>query len=301
MVANFQEQTTSFQMDSPQIIDRLVAMRRQEDTYKCSDYLSCVESLVGDKATSLKLVNADCRTKTLQWCSQVAEFCKFDNETVCIAMSNMDRFLSTEQGKVYILDRKDFQLVAICAFYTAVKLSEAKELDISLLSEISKGSYSTESIARMEWEMLSALNWRMHPPTAFSFIHHLLAFLPSSALAPSLKDGFIRHARHQADLAVMDYGLVTCNPSTIGVASILNTLEGLDECYFSGPARDAFVKNLSNVLKIDINSRDVREVRERLQSTLIARSEKSKRCESPTKQSRSSKRPRSPVSVCRKL
>jgi hypothetical protein len=285
-----------------QAIDRLVAMRHQEErSYKCMDYLTCIANNCGGDLNTSKIVNAECRLKMLQWCTQVANFCKFDGETVCIAMSHMDRFLSTEQGRSYLLDRKDFQLVAICAFYIAVKLSEPRELDISLLSEISKGAYSTDRIAQMEREMLTALNWRMHPPTALGFMHCAFEMLPSLTLEPSIKEAIIDHARQQSNIAVSDYALIMYNKSTVAVASLLNTLEVVDDEYFPIAARRQFVLEMMNVLQIDIKDRALQKIKHRLNAVIATRDMKpsSSPAASPNK-SRSNKRPRSPVSVCRK-
>mmetsp|Transcript_12483 Transcript_12483/g.15653 ORF Transcript_12483/g.15653 Transcript_12483/m.15653 type:complete len:299 (+) Transcript_12483:65-961(+) len=297
MLANNQEQTIT-----AQAIDRLVAMRHQEErSYKCTDYLAYVANNCGGDLNTSKIVNAECRLKMLQWCTQVADFCKFDSETVCIAMTHMDRFLSTEQGGPFLLDRKDFQLVAICAFYIAVKLSEPRELDISLLSEISKGAYSTDRIAQMEREMLTALNWRMHPPTALSFTHCALEMLPSSVLKPSIKEAIIDHAQHQSNIAVSDYTLIMYSKSTVAVASLLNTLEVVDDGYFPIAARRQFLLEVMNVLQIDVNDRALQNIKDRLNMVSVTRDMKpsSPPTASPNK-TKSNKRPRSPVSVCRK-
>merc|ERR1719410_1004236 len=162
-----------------EISDRFAAMRKQEECfYKKSDYLGqlnfSLNTLYG------KPIDEDCRSKMATWCFQVVEFCNFSRETARLAMSYLDQFLGTKEGGLVLYDRKDFQLAAMVSLELAVKIHEPKELDMSLLSELSKGSYSILELTKMEKKILSALNYRMCPPTASSFANYLLELLPKN-------------------------------------------------------------------------------------------------------------------------
>jgi len=91
-----------------EVADRLKVMRRQEDTiYFCPDYLK--------ETKSPRMINELYRTKMVMLCFQCAnyEICKREN--VIIAISYLDRFLSSGTPRAIntIKNRKDYQLATM--------------------------------------------------------------------------------------------------------------------------------------------------------------------------------------------
>ena len=221
-------------MDFQDIISTVEVMRMQEETgYRCKDYLHQQEPQlasvhVAQSATIIPSapVDADCRFKMAQWCYQVVEFCKFNAETVAISMNYLDRYLSTPVGRHCLTDRKTFQLAAMVCLYTAVKIHEPEAMEPKVVAGLSRGAYTEQQVTDMEVSILTAIQWRMNPPTALSFAHSFLALLSAkNILTDSEKDAVFELAKFQTEAAVNEYELTTVCPSTIALAAVLNAID----------------------------------------------------------------------------
>lgn len=220
MNANLSEKAGFMNEDERHTIDRIQTMMKQVQFYHSIGDFSGTNL---EKATS----TASCRMKMCKWCYQLVDYFKFSRETVQIGMSYFDRFLSTDQGRQYPQDRSGFQLACITCMYIAIKVHEPMELDVALLCDLSRGSYSVSEITKMEQVILHALHWRLNPPTATSFVKHFFSLLPSSIVHD--KSDRLHNALHQAELSVFDYSLVlTATSLTIATAAVSNALKGTD-------------------------------------------------------------------------
>ena len=71
-----------------------------------------------------------------------------------------------------------------------------------------------------------ALNWHVHPPTAFCFARHLLHLYPPSASSPvDSRHDILELARFLTELSVIDYFFVNKKSSFVGLAALLNAME----------------------------------------------------------------------------
>jgi len=228
-------------IDAGEIVDAIEIMRLQEETsYKIRDYLA--ES-AGIRKRASKPVDGDCRIKMSEWCYQVVDFCKFRRETVGIGMSYLDRYLCTPEGKSALCNRKEYQLAAMTALYIAIKLHEPLEMETSLLADLSRGCYTEMEFVEMEQIMLQALKWRVNGPTALGFVLHYLKFLPDS-VHPAVAEAIFDYARYQTELAIADQSFVSTKPSEVGLAALLNALEGMDTMLMSLKVQSKFIRNL---------------------------------------------------------
>jgi hypothetical protein len=225
-----------------QVIETIAAMLHQEQTgYGKQDWtqLAQLESAAAPTCTaqgplhhhSPDLVDVDCRSKMATWCIQVVDFCKFSRETVEIAMSNLDRYMVTPAGRAARNDRSIYQLACMAALYTAVKIHEPESMDPKLVSRLSQGVFSSKDVEAMEANLLMALNWRVNPPTALSFVRKLMELIPEDALNGEMRHTVIDVAKFQTELAIHEYQFVTVEPSTIAYCTLINSMEslGLDE------------------------------------------------------------------------
>jgi hypothetical protein len=82
-------------MDSEQTLTTIHAMRRQEDRgYTVDDYLArlpppTAHDVDGDDLVAP--VDAACRQVMANWCCEIASFCKYQRETVAVALNILDR------------------------------------------------------------------------------------------------------------------------------------------------------------------------------------------------------------------
>jgi hypothetical protein len=218
-------------MNINDITATLQAMRIQEAKgYQCSDYLCSQRRPKNLKRPQAGIchalpVDAECRFKMAEWCYQVVDFCKFSRETVSIAMSYLDRYLATEVGAPALIDRKVFQLAAMTSLYTAIKIHEPEAMEPKVVANLSRGTYAEQQVIDMELSILGAIQWRMNPPTALSFINSLFALLPEGIMSQAERDAVYELCKYQTELAVNESSLIAVDASIIAFGALLNALE----------------------------------------------------------------------------
>jgi hypothetical protein len=206
---------------------RLGQQQHQEHTPSSSSRSSSAAPLHHFPET----VDIECRSKMATWCIQIVDFCKFTRETAEISMSHLDRFLATPAGAAALHDRTLYQLASMAALYTAVKIHEPEAMDPKLVSNLSRGAYSAADVEAMERQLLSALSWRVNPPTCLSFVRKLMELIPVEAMDQEMLRTAFELTKFQTELAVHDFQFVTVKPSVVAYCSLMNSLEslGLDD------------------------------------------------------------------------
>lgn len=217
------EQQSPFAAPSTDILE---CMRKQEKSYVCQDYLHQEDGNVRQRlALPQSAINVACRTSMMQWMQTVVNFIGFDPETVEIAMSYLDRFLTTAAGQEAIHCRTIYQLAAMTALYTAVKINCAEALTPKLLAELSQGAYEADQFEEMERILLEAIQWRVTVPTSASFVRETLEILPQSLFCnEETLEAVQDMARVQAEFAIGDFDLLTVKRSVIAFAAVHNSL-----------------------------------------------------------------------------
>jgi len=250
-------------------LETIAAMRHQEDTgYVKADFLQQRQQETAPHHLPLNIdIDVDCRNKMAEWCYQVVKFCKFDRESVEIAMNYLDRFLLTPAGAPALQDRNIYQLASMTTLYTAIKIHERQAMNPQLVSMLSQGTYTPEQIEQMEATILSALEWRMNPPTILSFAREYLELIPSEALSETERKAASEIAVVQAEAAVADYKLITTPASLIAYCTVMNSLEsmGIDLKLLK------YVEIvLGQAIGIDCNADDAIEVQRYLHSAIAS-------------------------------
>lgn len=167
-------------------------------------------------------VDAGSRTAIATWCDQVADTLSFSRETVSLAMSYFDRYLSSGKGQSgdSLQSKDQFQLAAIASFYLAIKLNEPIVMGIDHMSRMTRGFYSEEEIATMEQDILFSLEWRVSGPTPMDFVRHLVELLPES-VHRSCAEGMLQIAEMKMEFAKSDIFFSRYKPSIVGVGCIM--------------------------------------------------------------------------------
>lgn len=245
-------------------IASIEAMRMQEETgYRTEDYMLSeqAEPEVPSANGPQQPVDKECRTKMSEWCFQVVDFCKFNRETVSIAMSFLDRFLMTPEGQEAVNDRKVFQLAAMTSLYTAIKVHEPEAMEPKVVASLSRGAYTEDEVTDMERRILMAIQWRMNPPTAMSFVHHFMALLDEGSMKESEIVGTLELAKYQTELAVNCYDFVGVDASTIAFAALTNALQCAD---VSRDVEYTFMSRITQASNINADSDVVFNVQDQL-------------------------------------
>jgi hypothetical protein len=155
-----------------------------------------------------------------------------------------------------LLDRNLFQLAAMTALYTAVKIHEHEAMDPNLVSTLSRGAHSPQAVEAMEKRMLNAIQWRVNPPTAMSFVRNMLDLVPEHLIDASQRETLMELTQLQVDLALMDYEFGQCPASSIAFASLLNAIDSVttDGMFYAN-----FESTMSKAILIDLEAiRDIR-------------------------------------------
>jgi Cyclin, N-terminal domain len=162
-------------------------------------------------------------------------------------------------------------LTSLTTLHLAIKLHDSKKIKINTLANLSRGQFGPKHIEDMEWKVLAALKWKLHPPTQYAFVSHLLLFLPSEASHAVRKELF-ELSRYLTELAVCDSFFVAVNNSTVAFASILNVMEDMSYTRLSAGIREKFLREL--MLRIGMNHRSdsVVAARDRLKTMFAATS-----------------------------
>lgn len=245
-------------MHSEQIISTIQAMCHQETQgYSCGDYLQQYSDAENESDKKKIAVSREVRAKLVDWCYSIVDFCRFNRETVAIAISVLDRFLLSDLGLVTLQEPTIYQLAAMTSLYLSIKIHEPEAMDPELVSNLSHGAYTIEQVEAMEYAILQAVDWRVNTPTSLAFVRHYLDLLPSKVLDKATKSIAYDLCLNQTEVAVKDYKFVTVKNSTAAFVCLMNSLESL--CIDS-KTYDYVSRILARVIDVDASSRPVSDM-----------------------------------------
>lgn len=196
-------------------LDTIRAMYLQENAYKLNEGVSFTERGLSS------------RRKMLLFFYELASRIETSRETVEVAMSYLDRFLASEAGSSAFKDKRMFQLAATTCLYVSQKAHESVAITPVLLSELSRGAFSARDVEEMELNIAKTLQWRLHPPTAVSFVRQYLDLLPSMVITRDVSLAVSNLARSQTEFSIEDSRLMGERKSYIAYIALLNAVEHL--------------------------------------------------------------------------
>lgn len=106
------------------------------------------------------------RTILVDWLVEVGEEYRLHNETLCLAVSYIDRFLS-----VMSVVRAKLQLVGTAAMFIAAKYEEIYPPDVGEFVYITDNTYTKKQVLRMEQLILKVLTFDLCVPTTSVFLN----------------------------------------------------------------------------------------------------------------------------------
>lgn len=209
-------------VDMDNQVSTIKAMLQQEQSgYLVRDYLADLPEC----SSFGQPVDAAARSAIAGWCTKIMGVCDYNRETATVAMSYLDRFSASPEGYQILLDRKKYQLAALSCLYLAVKVHENNVLAPHLVARLSNGERSSEDIETMELQILQALKWRVHPPTAQSFVLNFLDIVSGTTLDSHTREVVLNLAQYQIDASLVHYEFCVTQASRIGAAALLNAAE----------------------------------------------------------------------------
>ena len=224
-----------FDLPTIDLIDRLDVMLSQEDQpqYIAKDYLhsrSKQHSRDLLSRSKSKQVNPASRAKIVRWLYDIVDYFHLERSTVAMAMSYVDRFMSTPSARASRKNITSYQLTCLACLFVAIKVLDVTHLDIDLLVKASRGCYERQEILDMEKEVLDALGWRVCDATSSCIANHLLGLLTKVVpMDTTVVESLVDFTRLQIELSVAEYDIcVLRRPSNVALAAVLNSMELLD-------------------------------------------------------------------------
>ncbi|XP_022178942.1 cyclin-A2 [Myzus persicae] len=143
------------------------------DTYTCElyYYLRDVEKLHRPKPGYMRRqpdVTYSMRAILVDWLVEVAQEYKLQNETLYLAVSFIDRFLS-----LMSVVRAKLQLLGTAAMFVASKYEEIYPPDVSEFVYITDDTYTKKQVLKMEQLILKVLGFDVSNPTTVIFLTHI--------------------------------------------------------------------------------------------------------------------------------
>lgn len=111
-------------------------------------------------------ISPSMRTILVDWLVEVGEEYRLQNETLCLAISYIDRFLS-----VMSVVRAKLQLVGTAAMFIAAKYEEIYPPDVGEFVYITDNTYTKTQVLRMEQLILKVLKFDLCVPTTSVFLN----------------------------------------------------------------------------------------------------------------------------------
>jgi hypothetical protein len=230
--------------DTEATIFTLQAMLKQEEAcYHVSDIFQNLP----EKTSRAEPVDAAARMAIAKWVINIMDACHYQREIAAVTMSCLDRFLSTSDGYSVLLNRSEYQLAALSAVYTSVKIHCPQALSPDLVARLSQGSFSRQDIERMERRILNSIQWRVNPPTALSFLRSYLDLIPSHSLDEQSRKVIVDLVALQTDLSVTEYKFATEKASHVALGSLMNAME----CIFANDLD--FCDDVAELISVCIN------------------------------------------------
>lgn len=247
------------------VLDRLRAMIIQEDTHYA--YESYFPNTSWEEMELQAQLNASWREKICQWSYNVVDHFDLPREVVAISLDLFDRYLATRGNQC---SGNMALLASLTTLHIAIKVHSEKNIKVSTLASLSRGQFGAEHIEQMEWRLMNALGWKLHPPTLFAFVSHLLMVFPSD-VHHSVRKELFEVAIYMAELSVCDSFFVKYPASTVAIAAIINVMEDLPLSRLSPRSRDEFWATLSHHVS-GFHPADIAAARDRLRAMFAASS-----------------------------
>lgn len=157
------------------------------------------------------------RTILVDWLVEVSDEYKLQGETLALAVSYIDRFLSFMS-----VVRAKLQLVGTAAMFIAAKYEEIYPPDVSEFVYITDDTYTKTQVLRMEQLMLKVLSFDLTVPTS-------LVFINSYCVMNDVPDKVKYLAMYLCELSLLEADpYLTYKPSKIAAGALALARRALD-------------------------------------------------------------------------
>jgi len=150
------------------------------------------------------------RSSVVDWLIQVQQYLSLSDVTLHLAVANFDLVIS-----LVAFDKDEVQLLGLACLQLAAKVEEDCAPAPSLLLPLTGGVYSKQDLARVEQEVIRALDWRLRKTTSAVFLHYYSEILGKG------KKVVFKLARAILDLCLTEIWYGTVQPSHLASTALL--------------------------------------------------------------------------------
>ncbi|XP_062204163.1 cyclin-A3-2-like [Phragmites australis] len=158
-------------------------------------------------------VTANMRTILVDWLVEVAEEYKLVADTLYLAVSYIDRFLSANA-----LSRDKLQLLGVAATLIAAKYEEISPPHVEDFCYITDNTYTKQELVKMESNILKLLKFELGNPTIKTFLRRFTRSSLEDKKRSILLLEFL--GSYLAELSLLDYGCLRFVPSVVAASAV---------------------------------------------------------------------------------
>lgn len=218
------------------------------------------------------------------WACAVCHTFNIDNIVLEVAFNVLDRYIAVELSSDEIggnlpVTREDFHLFSMVSIYIASKIfNRHQKLELSDLIDMAQNYYTQDDITTTECDILSALNWHVHPPTVMDYCDVYLTLFPqhqhnhqsysnetessnsssSTSSSPSLpspsnmteKQILECKCKYIAEAALDDEYFLDKAHSVIALAVVLLATDASRGCGRDPTALQTFLQNIQGIVNV---------------------------------------------------
>ncbi|KAK4377235.1 hypothetical protein RND71_003531 [Anisodus tanguticus] len=188
---------------APLIYQHLHSLEVEERRRPLSNYMEKVQN---DVTSTMRMILVD-------WLVEVAEEYKLVSDTLYLAVTYVDRYLSS-----HVLARDRLQLLGVSCMLVASKYEEISPPHVEDFCYITDNTYTKEEVVNMERDLLNFLNFEISNPTTKTFLRIFTKAAQDTSTFLTLQFEFL--GCYLAELSLLDYSCVRFLPSMAAASAI---------------------------------------------------------------------------------
>ncbi|KAL1220771.1 putative cyclin-A3-1 [Cardamine amara subsp. amara] len=185
------------------IFEYLLQLERKVKSRPLIDYIEKIQ----------KDVTSNMRGVLIDWLVEVAEEYKLLSDTLSLAVSYIDRFLSLKT-----VNRQRLQLLGVSSMLIASKYEEITPPNVEDFCYITDNTYTKQEIVKMESDILLALEFELGNPTSNTFLRRFTRVAQEDFKMSPLQMEFL--CSYLSELSLLDYNCVKFLPSVVAASSV---------------------------------------------------------------------------------
>ncbi|XP_010494275.1 PREDICTED: putative cyclin-A3-1 isoform X1 [Camelina sativa] len=194
------------QMCAPYVTSIFEYLRQLEGKAKSRPLIDYIDKIQKDVTSSMRGVLVD-------WLVEVAEEYKLLSETLYLAVSYIDRFLSLKT-----VNRQRLQLLGVASMLIASKYEEITPPNVNDFCYITDHTYTKQEIVKMEADILLALEFELGNPTSNTFLRRFTRVAQEDFQMSPLQMEFL--CSYLSELSMLDYNSLKFLPSIVAASAV---------------------------------------------------------------------------------